>query len=115
CPFHPKWWYHNPLSTPETQAWSQYSHSLKTTPTTAPGLDRYLANHLNNLWPSPPPATATSSIPLAITAMTTTSAPALAITPPMTATSAPALATPDALLAHAETPIMHHDHASPPN
>ncbi|KAG6865303.1 hypothetical protein C0993_008160, partial [Termitomyces sp. T159_Od127] len=57
--------------------------------------------------PPPPPAT-----PPAITAMTVTSALALAITPPVTATSAPAPATPGAPPAHAETPIMHHDHAS---
>ncbi|KAG6871305.1 hypothetical protein C0993_003521, partial [Termitomyces sp. T159_Od127] len=43
---------------------------------------------------SPPPATATHSILLTITAMTATSGPASAITPPIAATSAPAPATP---------------------
>ncbi|KAG6894022.1 hypothetical protein C0993_012500, partial [Termitomyces sp. T159_Od127] len=55
--------------------------------------------------PSLPLATATPGIPSAITAVTATSAPALAITLPMTATSAPALATPDAPLARAKTPV----------
>ncbi|KAG6877483.1 hypothetical protein C0993_006868 [Termitomyces sp. T159_Od127] len=80
--------------------------------------------------PSPPPATTTTGISPAITAVTATSALALAITPPMTATSAPALAIPGTfstaaatsapapatsgtLPAHAETSIMHYDHASP--
>ncbi|KAG6867176.1 hypothetical protein C0993_005997 [Termitomyces sp. T159_Od127] len=78
---------------------------------------------------SPPPATATPGIPLAITAMTTTSALAPAITPPVTitsalvlaisgtsptaaATSAPAPATLGTPPAHAETPITHHNYTS---
>ncbi|KAG6873814.1 hypothetical protein C0993_001037, partial [Termitomyces sp. T159_Od127] len=80
---------------------------------------------------SPPPATAIIGILLAITAMITTSVLALAITPPVITKSAPALAisgtsptaaatsapapeTLSASLVHAETPITHHDHASPP-
>ncbi|KAG6875002.1 hypothetical protein C0993_011252, partial [Termitomyces sp. T159_Od127] len=63
-------------------------------------------------WPSLPPATATPGTPLAITAVTATSAPASAITPPIAATSAPAPATPVALGPHGDLlshiAITHH-------
>ncbi|KAG6863466.1 hypothetical protein C0993_011364, partial [Termitomyces sp. T159_Od127] len=59
---------------------------------------------------SPPPATATPGIPLAITAMTATSALASTITPPITATSALAPATPNRIcslaLGLAHTPAL---------
>ncbi|KAG6859295.1 hypothetical protein C0993_004161, partial [Termitomyces sp. T159_Od127] len=70
------------------------SNPVKTTPTTAPGPDRYPANSLGSPQPSlpitthqrhqPPPLVAS----LAITAVTATSAPVSAITPPIAATSA---------------------------
>ncbi|KAG6882635.1 hypothetical protein C0993_009773, partial [Termitomyces sp. T159_Od127] len=94
----------------------QDSNSLKMTPMTAPDLDCYPATTLTTLGhhrPSLPPATATPSILLVITAVTATSALIPAITPSITTTSAPAPATPDTPLAHAETPIMHHNHTSP--
>ncbi|KAG6863498.1 hypothetical protein C0993_011269, partial [Termitomyces sp. T159_Od127] len=74
----------------------QDSNPLKTTPTTAPGPDRYPANSLGSPRPSPPitacqrhqpPPLAASP---AITAVTATSALVSAITPPIAATSAPA-------------------------
>ncbi|KAG6881372.1 hypothetical protein C0993_001758, partial [Termitomyces sp. T159_Od127] len=70
----------------------------KTTPTPLPAPERYPDNPSatpGHHWPSPPPATATPGIPLAITAMTATSVLALAITPPINATSALAVATPN--------------------
>ncbi|KAG6882422.1 hypothetical protein C0993_010598, partial [Termitomyces sp. T159_Od127] len=70
------------------------SKPLKTTPTPLSGPDNLLATPSHHR-PSPPPATATPGIPLAIIAVTATSAPASAITLPTTATSAPAPATPD--------------------
>ncbi|KAG6893447.1 hypothetical protein C0993_001064, partial [Termitomyces sp. T159_Od127] len=100
---------HDLLPTPRTQPQLQDSNPLKTTPMTALSSDRYLANSLSSPRQSPPiiahqrhqpPPLAAS---LAITAMTATSAPVLAITLPIAATSAPA---------HAETPITDHNHAS---
>ncbi|KAG6894348.1 hypothetical protein C0993_011748 [Termitomyces sp. T159_Od127] len=80
------------LSRPATDP--QDANPLKTTPTTAPGPDRYLVNSLGSPRPSPP-ITARhhhSHHHLrhspAITAMTATSAPVSAITPPIAATSA---------------------------
>ncbi|KAG6883303.1 hypothetical protein C0993_006925 [Termitomyces sp. T159_Od127] len=88
---------HDPLPTSETQPQPRGSNSPKTTPTTAPGPDRYPANSLGHHWPSPPVNTTShhhlwhprpspaitahchhshrhSRRPPAITAMTTTSA-----------------------------------------
>ncbi|KAG6883007.1 hypothetical protein C0993_008316, partial [Termitomyces sp. T159_Od127] len=87
---------HDLLPTPGTQPRPQDSNPLLTTPTTAPGPDRYPANSLSSPRPSlaitayqchqPPPLAAS----LAITAVTATSAPVSAITPPIATTSAPA-------------------------
>ncbi|KAG6876139.1 hypothetical protein C0993_005366 [Termitomyces sp. T159_Od127] len=91
---------HDPPPTSGTRPQPWDSNPPKTTPTTAPGLDRYLANspshhrpslavnatshhHLQHPWPSPPITTHChhshrhSWHPLAITAMTATSAPGL--------------------------------------
>ncbi|KAG6876705.1 hypothetical protein C0993_000969 [Termitomyces sp. T159_Od127] len=91
---------HDPLPTSRTQPQPQDSNPPKTTPTTAPGPDRYPANspghhrpsppvnttshrHLRHPQPSPPIATRHphshhhSRHPPAITAMTATSAPGL--------------------------------------
>ncbi|KAG6867686.1 hypothetical protein C0993_012428 [Termitomyces sp. T159_Od127] len=85
---------HDPLPTPGTQSQPRDSNPPKTTPTTTPGPDRYPANSLGSPWPSPaitarhchqPPPPAAS---LAITAVTTTSAPVSAITSPIATTSA---------------------------
>ncbi|KAG6882619.1 hypothetical protein C0993_009835 [Termitomyces sp. T159_Od127] len=90
---------------------AQTAMALKLGPTTvsrpttdprdsAPDLDRYPANSFDSPGHHrpPPPVTATSHCylrhPLAITAVTATSAPVLAIMLPIAATSAPALATP---------------------
>ncbi|KAG6875602.1 hypothetical protein C0993_008336 [Termitomyces sp. T159_Od127] len=55
--------YYDPLPTPETEAQLQNSNPLKTTPTTILGLDRYLANHLSNPWPSLPVTTTIGILP----------------------------------------------------
>ncbi|KAG6874853.1 hypothetical protein C0993_011935, partial [Termitomyces sp. T159_Od127] len=79
-----------------TQLRPQDPNPLKTTPTTAPGPDRYPANSLGSLRPSLAITACHHHShrhlrhPLAITTVTATSAPVLAITPPIAATSAPA-------------------------
>ncbi|KAG6882164.1 hypothetical protein C0993_011736 [Termitomyces sp. T159_Od127] len=104
---------HDLLLTPRTQPWPWDSNPPKTTPTTAPGPDRYPANSLGNPRLSlaitarrhhqPPPLAAFPAItghyrhshrhlrhPPAITAVTATSVPVSAITLPIAATSTPA-------------------------